>query len=366
MNEPGRVNNPYLITAIAVGIWLVLGLLFLLQSYFYAVSSGREMDWAQQAPYRLSGYLAWGLLSLPLYRLSTYLHHRFTPGKLILLHLVLAILIGFCHRLFSTVLEFVLKSSVLQQTESLLAMLKVRVVALLGGTFDSAVTYLVLMLLFAGFAAFERARQQQQQIDRVRQQLTQSRLHALQSQLQPHFLFNTLNSIVALINSAPAKAELMVERLARILRFSLDNAEESTVPLEQELAVLKDYMAIEQTRLGARLTFRLQVDESCLARQVPTLILQPVVENAVRHGITPHDKSGEIAISVLSNGAGVQVSVEDTGDGFSAAQNTGLGLNNTRSRLAVLFGNAAYLTVDQSELGGARVKITIPTGPGDA
>lgn len=360
MSDASRAYNAYLLTLVAVAVWLLLGMLFLLQNYFYMSSSGREMDWTQQAPYRLSGYLAWGLLTLPLYRLANYLQERFSRSRLLLLHLLLAILIGFGHRIFSTMLEYFLASLVMGQGGSLLGMFSARTVALVGGTVDSAVTYLVLMLLFAGYTAYERARQQQQKIDRVRQQLTQSRLDALQSQLQPHFLFNTLNSVVALINSAPSKAELMVEQLARILRFSLDNATQNTVTLEQELAALKDYMAIEQARLGSRLQFLLEVDEACLAQRVPTLILQPVVENAVRHGIAPHDKPGTVRLAVSRGDGRLRIEVEDSGDGFTAGQNNGLGLDNTRARLNVLFGDAAKLQVQRSGLGGARIEMSLP------
>ena len=135
-------NNALVITLIAVVTWLLLGVLFLMQGYFYTVSFGREMDWAQQAPYRLSSYVAWGLLTLPLYRLSQFLKSKLQPTwQLVVGHLPVAIAVAFFHRLFSTLIELSMTGLMSGELPSIMITFSERTVALVGGTVDGMVTY---------------------------------------------------------------------------------------------------------------------------------------------------------------------------------------------------------------------------------
>ena len=194
----------------------------------------------------------------------------------------------------------------------------------------------------------------------MQRELTQTRLDVLQAQLQPHFLFNTLNGIVTQIQNAPQKAEHMVEQLARILRFSLDNASGNTVSIGQELAILKDYLDIEKVRLGDRLDYQLSVDEDCMGLAIPTLILQPLVENSVRHGVAPFAKPGKVLVKASRQNGRVQIQIEDSGKGIQENEEQGIGLRNSRQRMEQLFGAQADLTVEQSSLGGAKVCLLLP------
>jgi LytS/YehU family sensor histidine kinase len=190
---------------------------------------------------------------------------------------------------------------------------------------------------------------------RLQYELAQARLSSLESRLHPHFLFNTLNSILALIPENPVAAEHMTERLAALLRFSLDSTDRRTVSLEQELKIATDYLEIEKTRFSSRLNYSLDVPQHLMRSEVPPFSVQTLVENSVKHG------GGEIRISALSDNGRLILKVWDSGRGFQKQESfpAGHGLSNLRSRLAVLWGSRATLEF-QREDSGTTVRISLP------
>lgn len=355
-------DNKTLLYLLAVSFWLLLGCLFLAQAYFYTLSTGQQMDWARQAPYRLSGYLVWGLLTIPLWQLFRFMESRFSLNILFMMQLGLAAFLGVLHRLLGTLLEFLVRWLAFNELMSVVVFFETRKIALIGGVLDSTLTYLILLLFFTALSFAFRSQRQQRQFQMVKQELTQSRLDALQSQLQPHFLFNTLNGVVAAIHSQPLKAESMVTQLARILRFSLDNSHQQTVPLKEEFRVLEDYLKIEKARLGERMSFDICIAPQCQLLQVPPLICQPLVENAVRHGIAPFNRAGQIRIdaSLESHNKTLRIAIEDSGEPISKIHRNGIGLSNCESRLETLFGQEASLQFGESSLGGTKVELHLP------
>ena len=197
--------------------------------------------------------------------------------------------------------------------------------------------------------------------ERARKMALEARLAALEARLQPHFMFNTLNAISALIEEDPAQAERTVERLAALLRFSLDATERGLVPLAHELKIVADYLEIERTRFGERLSYVLDVPADAAACEVPPLAVQTLVENSVKHAIAPRPQGGRIRVEADVAGAHLHVRVWDDGPGFTtAAIRPGHGLDNVQGRLAARFGPAAGLTVGQRD-GGAVVTLSLPT-----
>jgi len=197
--------------------------------------------------------------------------------------------------------------------------------------------------------------------ERARKMALEARLAALEARLQPHFMFNTLNAISALIEEDPAQAERTVERLAALLRFSLDATERGLVPLAHELKIVADYLEIERTRFGERLSYVLDVPADAAACEVPPLAVQTLVENSVKHAIAPRPQGGRIRVEADVAGAQLLVRVWDDGPGFTtAAIRPGHGLDNVQGRLAARFGTAAGLTVGQRN-GGAVVTLSLPT-----
>lgn len=196
--------------------------------------------------------------------------------------------------------------------------------------------------------------------------LVEARLQALQRQLHPHFLFNTLNTIAALVTTQPAAADRMIEQLGALLRETLRVGDRPVVPLETELETLRTYLGIEQTRLGARLQVDLRVADDALTAEVPSLFLQPLVENAIRHGVAPHGRDGWVRVDAVRAGDRLRVSVRDSGDspdeGTLARATSGVGLANTRARLEHLYPGDHRLALDATG-DGFCVSVDMPFRP---
>ena len=193
--------------------------------------------------------------------------------------------------------------------------------------------------------------------------LADTRAAMLRAQLQPHFLFNTLNTISALIGDEPRTAERMVARLGDLLRISLDDTRGVTVTLAEDLAALDAYLAIEALRLGDRLTIVRHLAADTMASRVPDLLLQPLVENAIRHGLAPKVNGGTVTLVTRREGDSLRIEVSDDGVGTAAAPiREGIGLRNTRERIALVAGQGqgAGLTVRSAAGDGFSVEITLP------
>jgi signal transduction histidine kinase len=194
--------------------------------------------------------------------------------------------------------------------------------------------------------------------------LAEAQLQALQSQLHPHFLFNTLHAISALMHRNVDAAEAMLERLSDLLRLTLDRIGTQQVRLKDELDFIEKYLEIERARFGERLQVHVDVEDAVLDAAVPTLLLQPLVENAIRHGIAPKIAGGRVEIAAAREDDRLRLVVRDNGRGLAAdtldAFNTGVGLSNTRSRLQHLYGDRHHFDFQRPPGGGLAVSVTIP------
>lgn len=193
--------------------------------------------------------------------------------------------------------------------------------------------------------------------------LMEARLKTLESELHPHFLFNTLHAISTLVHSDPEAADRMISRLSDLLRLTFDRSGAGEVPLKEELEFLEKYLEIEQIRFQDRLSVRFQIDPETLDAEVPRLILQPLVENAIKHGISPQSGRGLIQIAARRQDDAVWIEVRDNGVGLSSTARAGfeqgVGLSNTRARLECLYGSTHRLELEESE-GGLAVQVLIP------
>jgi two-component system LytT family sensor kinase len=217
----------------------------------------------------------------------------------------------------------------------------------------------------AGYAFdyYRRFREQELQSSQLEAQLAQAQLQALRMQLQPHFLFNTLHAISALMDDDVKAARQMIARLSELLRLTLDSAGRQEVTLRQELEVVELYLEIEQIRFQDRLQVRMDIAPGALEARVPNLVLQPVVENAIRHGIAPSSSAGRLEISAQLHDQTVELEVRDDGPGIKgggAALQEGIGLSNTRARLDQLYGEGHRLEISNRPGGGVEVRIVIP------
>jgi two-component sensor histidine kinase len=225
-------------------------------------------------------------------------------------------------------------------------------------------TYLAMLGAAHALLFYRRASDRERQGAELESRLAHARLDALRMQLNPHFLFNTLNSIASLVYDQPRAADEMIGSLSDLLRLTLNASDRQEVTLREELDFLDHYLRIEQTRFGERLKVERQIDAEALESQVPILILQPLVENAVKHGIEEQLAPGVIAITARREGDLLHLSVSDNGRGpetdADGKLKEGVGLSNTRGRLRELYGEQASMKLGTPKNGGFLVELQIP------
>jgi len=226
------------------------------------------------------------------------------------------------------------------------------------------VYYGLIVAIVHAFNYYQQYEERALAASQLEAQLAQTKLHLLKMQLHPHFLFNTLNSISALLHEDPEQADLMIERLGDFLRLTLDHSTAQEVTLREEFEFLNCYLSIEQIRLQDRLASDIRVEPQALDARVPTLILQPIVENAIRHAIAPRPTQGRLQIAAAHKRGSLILTVRDNGPGVSPEWNQenskGMGLKITRARLERLYGVHQRFELVNAPDGGLLVTIELP------
>ena len=219
-----------------------------------------------------------------------------------------------------------------------------------------------LAVLAVGFARefFQRDQRRQQQAVQLQAQLAEARLDALRMQINPHFLFNTLHAVSALVERDPGGVRRMIARLSELLRHTIDSHARDEVPLRDEIAFLRRYIEIMEIRFQGRLRVEMDIADDTQDALVPNLILQPIVENALEHGVNRSGGEGEISIKAKRDGESLLISVRDNGPGFVAESLSGVGIANTRARLEQLYGHRAIFTLRSANGGGTLAEIALP------
>src|SRR5436190_3273817 len=226
------------------------------------------------------------------------------------------------------------------------------------------VIYWAIVLAHLSWGYYQRSLERELQASALATELVRTRLEVLRMQLNPHFLFNTLHTISALIHENPEDADRIVARLSELLRVSLEQSDTQEVPLRQELSFLERYLEIEQTRFQERLAVERQIEPGLENALVPSLILQPLVENAIRHGVEPREDAGRVKIAARRLDGMLELKVSDNGPGLpeaeAAPRREGVGLSNTRSRLSHLYGANHRFELTPASGGGLEVRLLIP------
>lgn len=233
--------------------------------------------------------------------------------------------------------------------------------------------FYVAVVVASGFVlivlTYERLRRQARAVEQreqhARSAALAAQLAALQARTNPHFLFNSLNAMAGLIQEDPDRAEQMVERMADLFRYTLDGSRRRHVPLSQELSMVRDYLEIESIRLGDRLRWSVDVGPGIDAVPVPPLVLQPLVENAIRHGVSPRREGGSVEVEVRRDEDVVVLRVIDDGPGPGNSTHTGSGtsMRDLRKRLRLIYGDDALLETREGDGGGCVVEVTLPPSP---
>ncbi|HYV98913.1 MAG TPA: sensor histidine kinase [Gemmatimonadaceae bacterium] len=224
------------------------------------------------------------------------------------------------------------------------------------------VAYMAIVAAAIGIDYFRRYREGLTAAERLRTQMVQAQLLALRSQLNPHFLFNALNSLITLMDRDVPAAQRMVARIGELLRLAL-TANETSVPLDRELNLVMQYLEIERIRFGDRLSVTIDVPDELRKEVVPNLVLQPLVENAIVHGVAPRPGPGTVSVEARRTRDELVLRVIDDGVGLKPQQSRsgyGIGVGNTRARLKAIYGDAASLTLRERDGGGCIAEVRLP------
>jgi two-component system, LytTR family, sensor kinase len=339
---------------LGLGFWTLIGLSFAFQFYISSAKAGLEVTWKQAAGYALGDWYVFAVLSIPVIRLARRFDFEsgnrarsfavHVPGCLVfsLAYMVLRACVG----------RWQSEASFAEAFQPLLVK-----------TWHfNLLIYWVIVAVSIAFNFYRKYRERELRSVELEKRLVQAKLQALQMQLNPHFLFNSLHSISALMHQDVEAADSMIVRLGDLLRAALDNSEAQEVTLRAELDFLKRYLEIEQIRFGERLTVTFEVPAETLEAQVPNLLLQPLVENAVRHGIEPHAKPGRIELRSRRAADRLILEVCDNGAGLPAGPpaREGVGLSNARARLQTLYAGSHDFEFAEAPGGGLLVRLAIP------
>ena len=344
--------------ALIFAAWTLIVVTFSVQAYVFAVARGRPDNFWHEFLIAASDWYVWAALT----PLVLFFCRRFRIAsqnwpRAVLLHLSAGIVISFLQLAIQVRLNYIVNPGYKMGYWRVLYFF---------ATFKGHInllTYWVIVALNHGFYYYEQSRARELAWSRMETDLANAQLQVLNMQLHPHFLFNTLHSISTLISEDPQAARQMVIKLSDLLRASLNKIDQPAVPLQQELELLECYISIEQTRFKDRLIIEKEIAPSALVCEVPTMILQPLVENAVRHGIGKHRQADRISIIAQRSNGRLLLEVKNcigSVENVGPAPVRGIGLSNTRARLEQLYSNQHSFEIANREGGGVAVKLTLP------
>ena len=334
------------------GVWTLLGALSAVRVMVTYAYSGNIVTWRRALVIALADWYVWALLAPAI----AWLARRFAIERRSWLR---SLLFHIPASLFFSILKMVIEFRLLQWLDPPSAQ---RYPVL---QFPSTLfTYYAILGTIYAFDYYRKYRTHELKASQLQTQLAQAQLQALKMQLHPHFLFNTLHAISSLMRRDVEAAERMIARLSDLLRLTLENVGSQETSLRQELEFLESYLEIEKTRFRDRLQVKMDIEPETLDARVPNLILQPLVENAVRHGVAPHAAPGLIEISARLKENKLEIQVRDNGAGLPDARRAqikeGVGLANTRARLEQLYGADYLFDLSNRDKGGLVVSLTIP------
>jgi len=341
----------------------IVGLIFTAVSYFAALIENRPFALGNVLRLNFIQFYLWGAFSPLLFWLSRRFTIEFRAVRVhkLLLHFVAIVLLAGTHMTMSFVLLWSFSPSIQQRFPSIVNGYR----AYFGyGFYLDLIIALLITIAVHAFLYYRNLRAIESDQAALKTQLAQSQLRALKMQLHPHFLFNTLHSISSLVRDDPAKANGMIARLGDFLRLTLEHSDEQLVTLQEEMQFVRCYLEIEQVRFGDRLAVQYEIEETALSAQVPHLILQPVVENAIQHAIVPSMDLGRITITARRLDDFLRIEVRDTGPGMRTVTGShtghGVGLNNVRSRLNRLYGAKCTFEIMSGPVEGVAVIMQFP------
>lgn len=371
--QPPLMLDPVRRWTVMMGIWTAIGVFFVLQGIVRRLLWDLPMNWGWTVGYELLYWWVWAVLAPAALWLAR--REPVQAGqrlRTVVQHSLFAIVLGGAHALLMHGLMLAIWGPPRDRQGAVI-------------TFDFYLTHELPIELFTGFYKYwlivliywallyqKKYRERELAAAQLESKLSQAQLQALKMQLHPHFLFNTLHAVSMLNFTDVDAANRMLVQLSDLLRITLENSGAQEVRLRQELDFLRRYLEIEQTRFQDRLTVEVEADPKLLDAQVPNLILQPLVENAIRHGLGRQAGSSRLSLRARRQENDLVLEVTDDGPGLPAGwdlqRDAGIGLSNTSARLAQLYGDRHRFELLNRDAGGLTVRITLPLsfGPGTA
>jgi hypothetical protein len=356
--RPERAKLALVIISIAT----LLALIYALRSALGSISFGRQIDWMWDVGLEFNYWYVWAAYT----PFVIWIANRFPPdhrrrARWLAILFSCGLVIAFAQSATEWGLAIVIEY--LRQAPSAQFALRVQQAkrGILLGIFSNLIIYAVIMSGYFGYQYYRAFRERQLRSAELETLLARADLQNLKAQLQPHFLFNTLNTISVLMRRDPLAANETLVRLSDLLRLSLNNVGAQEVSLREELSFLDGYLEIEQTRFQDRLHIRRSIQPETLDAAVPNLILQPLVENAIKHGIARKPGPGTIEILARRINSALHLEIKDDGPGLDQAQAvSGVGLSVTKRRLQQLYGTRQQFELRSPANGGVLVVVVIP------
>lgn len=365
--KPLRVSKVRLRrVGILAAVSTVLALFFATKDSFHQQVLGLQITWGKNLWWKAMEWYAWALLAAPIFNVCRRFDFSTRPWRTVLGHLAFGSVASLLHCGVLTT-GALIESHVLDTGFSWSGLFKF----IFANHFhEDVLTYAAMVSVWYAFDYHNRFRERERRASELEAHLAQARLQRLKSQLHPHFLFNTLNGIAALIYEDPKAAHRMLARLSELLRMSLRDDAAQEVMLRSEIQFGRRYLELEQIRFGSRLALQWDIAPETLEACVPNLLLQPLLENAIKHAIAPFSTPGKIAVWSRRDNDTLLLRVIDNGPGLSnfheRSREPGIGLINTRARLQELYGDLHRIELKGAESGGLVVEVAIPFRPATA
>ena len=365
LSKPLQIGRAYLI---AIGIWSAFSLLTGWNYLIFDQSANLKSTLSQMMLLAEARGLVYALLTPPIF----FIVRKYSTGKRERLRYLVAYILGAApFMLVCGCLRWVILPPYDPNTGGFIARSESSPLQIVHAAFADFITiYIATVLAAHAYNYLERVRKQELERSEFQEALAASELHALKMQLHPHFLFNTLHGISTLIESDGKGAQAMIVKLSSLLRIALEHSGSDLIPLHEELKFVREYLDIEQMRFGSRLTVTWSIDEDTLQSLVPQLILQPLVENAIRHGVTSSRENSWVEIAAKPSEGGVELRIRNS-VGAARPEGIGVGLRNTRARLKYLYSDEDKFTfvVDADHIATATLVLPwlgAQIQPGDA
>ena len=343
----------------AAGFWLFVAAMSMAQTFWLARTPGQHVDVRQAVVWQSTFFISWIPLTLGVWHVAgRWLPERFGGWpRFLLAHVPVLAAVALVHPLLMTLLQQAVSTPTMPFMQSFVTEVR-------GSLTASPLIYTAIVGTGAAMTLYERYQDRQLAAARLETELADARLQALRGHLQPHFLFNSLHSIAALARTGDTAGVVrLTAALSDLLRHVLD-AGDRHASLREELQIVERYLEIQRVRFADRLDVTIDLAPDAANARVPLLIVQPLVENAVRHGLARRVREGSLVVRAVRSNGTTRIDVEDSGvglpPGWSLRTATGTGLRNLASRLAAEFGDAAALDVGPREGGGVRATVTLP------